>query len=142
MIMTLNNMRLAIGLKPHDEFEYEQMLTLSERMAGVPHDMAVRERFRCTGRTTEMLLTALYDAYITQGRVLVIAHNLSSAQHMRSTVLAWLQRMHVEPAGISAKAITLSDVASITFVRSASSDVGPRSAWDAIHHDHVVGGAL
>jgi hypothetical protein len=141
VIMTRNNLRLAVGLKPHDKFEYEQLLLLRERMSGVPHDVAIRERFRCTGRTTEMLLAALYDAYVTHRRVLVIAHNAMLARHMRDTMMEWLRRLRTEPTDISAKTITISEAASITFVASTAPEVGPQFAWDAIHHDHVVGGA-
>lgn len=140
MKMTLNNLRLAIGLKPHDVFEYEQLLHLRERMSFVPFDVAVRERFRCTGRTTEMLLLALHDVLTNDRRVLIVANSLTSAQQMHRTIMQWLHRLQVEPIAVSQKAIMLSDDVSMTFVHAGADEIN--AMWDVVHRDHVVEGTL
>lgn len=142
MNMTLDDIRCAIGLKPHAEFEYEQLLTLAERMRCIQHDVAVRERFRQTGRTTEMLLGAMYAVIDSPCNVLVVAHSSPMAHHMHDTIMSWLKKLNIVPHSVSASTIVLSATSSMTFVSSNQMQMGTLPKYDLTYNDHVVRGTL
>lgn len=142
MIMTLDDIRRMLGFKPHAEFEYEQLLTLAERMHHVQHDVAVRERFRRTGRTTEMLLGAMYAAIGSQCNVLVVAHSLSMMRHMRDTIVSWLKKLNITPQSVSDSMIVLSTASSVTFVSATDDKLSELQTYDLTYSDHVVEGTL
>lgn len=65
--MTSEEIRIKLGLKPFDEFEYDALLQLGHRAWMFTNKrQAIFERFRQTGRTTKIfceLLEAVFDGY-------------------------------------------------------------------------------
>jgi hypothetical protein len=56
---TAEKIRIALELKPFDEFEYEQLCHLKERSQYLTKTAAIKERFRQTGRSTKIICNLL-----------------------------------------------------------------------------------
>lgn len=79
-----------LGLMPPG---LDTMKKLHELVSDVP-DVFIVEWPRCTGRTTNMLIRALYHSQF--GNVLVLAHNWSYARLLKRTIWEYAERLGLD----------------------------------------------
>lgn len=90
--MTPNEVRIALGFKPFDEFEYEQLCNLEKRTSAMRKDLAIKERIRQTGRTTKIMCDVL--AAISNGNeVILIGENASITYNLNAKIVEYAKKL-------------------------------------------------
>lgn len=79
--MTAEEIRIRLGLKPFDEFEYDVLCSLKDRK-GLTRKEAINERFRQTGRTTKVFCQAL-SAISNGNKVVFLSDSGSTTKRAR-----------------------------------------------------------
>lgn len=128
-MMTIDAIRAACCLKPHAHWRYDVLATLGERSKNVPYDLAVKETFRQTGRTTEVLLRALSDYSCGGVRVLFVAHNPQMAKRLLERFVDMADRAGIQLKHGTYSACHVNNVDQYTISQD----------W-LIYRDHVVDG--
>jgi len=75
----------------------QTMKKLHERLRDYP-ELFIVEWPRCTGRTTNTLIRALYQSQF--GNVLVLAHDWGYARLLKRTICGYAERLGLDPRGI------------------------------------------
>lgn len=113
--MTLEQMRIRLGLKPCADFEYEQLLRLGERTRDMSHDAAVRARYRQIGKTTHACLHALHEACYKRNSVLLICRDSEAVKHAHDKIELWTKLLATPIPNVSDNVISFSASAGIAF---------------------------
>lgn len=126
--MKKEDIRQQLGLKSHAEHEYEVFLKLSdpERQRLSSYEQRVRDRYRQTGRTTEMLLRVIEA--LTEGHLcMIVVDHPNQKRNIERKLREWIDTLKVYAAEYE------------VVCDSDTYDVG-YPGW--VYKDHVVLGVL
>jgi hypothetical protein len=95
--MTMQEILSNLDLLPFDEFEYEQLLRLRERVGHLSYKQAVEARYRQTGRTTKMLVGALVDMLNESDLFIVLLfESVAQAKYQMHNFSQFLNKLQLE----------------------------------------------